>query len=82
MTSSGGELTDEDYSRLLELRDGLRRFLHWSEQQAREAGITPAQHQLLLAVRGHPGGRPTLSDSCCATTAPSAWSTGRWRPGS
>ena len=62
MTSSGGELTDEDYSRLLELRDGLRRFLHWSEQQAREAGITPAQHQLLLAVRGHPGGRPTLSD--------------------
>lgn len=55
-------LTDEDYRRLLELRDGLRRFLRWSEQQAQAAGITPAQHQLLLAVRGHPGGPPTLRD--------------------
>jgi DNA-binding MarR family transcriptional regulator len=55
-------LADEDYRRLLELRDGLRRFLRWSEQQAQAAGITPAQHQLLLAVRGHPGGPPTLRD--------------------
>jgi len=31
----------------------LRRFQHWSEDQARAAGLTPAQHQLLLAVRGH-----------------------------
>jgi DNA-binding MarR family transcriptional regulator len=46
-------LTDGDYQRLLEIRTGLRRFLHWSEEQAREAGLTPAQHQLLLAVRGH-----------------------------
>jgi len=61
-TTPERELTDEDYSRLLELRDGLRRFVHWSEQQARNAGITPAQHQLLLAVRGHPGGSPTLGD--------------------
>ena len=55
-------LTDADYARLLEVRAGLRRFLHWSEQQARAAGITPAQHQLLLAVRGHAGGPPTLGD--------------------
>ena len=55
-------LTDADYARLLEVRDGLRRFLHWSEEQARAAGITPAQHQLLLAVRGHPDGPPTLGD--------------------
>ena len=55
-------LTDADYARLLEVRNGLRRFLHWSEQQARAAGVTPAQHQLLLAVRGHPGGSPTLGD--------------------
>jgi DNA-binding MarR family transcriptional regulator len=46
---------DADYERLLRLRSGLRRFLHWSEEQARGAGITPAQHQLLLAIRGHPG---------------------------
>jgi DNA-binding MarR family transcriptional regulator len=47
-------LSQPDYEHLLELRTGLRRFLSWSEQQAREAGLTPAQHQLLLAVQGHP----------------------------
>jgi DNA-binding MarR family transcriptional regulator len=55
--------TDEDYRRLLELRTGLRRFLRWSERRAEEAGLTPAQHQLLLAIRGHPDGRgPTVGD--------------------
>jgi len=44
-------LSDADYQQLLEFRDGLRRFLHWSEQQATGAGLTPAQHQLLLAIR-------------------------------
>jgi DNA-binding MarR family transcriptional regulator len=43
-----------DFEHLLELRTGLRRFLRWSEKQARAAGLTPAQHQLLLAVKGHP----------------------------
>jgi DNA-binding MarR family transcriptional regulator len=57
------EPTDEDYRRLLELRTGLRRFLRWSEQQARAAGLTPAQHQLLLAIRGHGDERgPTVGD--------------------
>jgi DNA-binding MarR family transcriptional regulator len=55
--------SEEDYRRLLELRTGLRRFLRWSEQQARVAGLTPAQHQLLLAIRGHPDSRgPTVGD--------------------
>jgi DNA-binding MarR family transcriptional regulator len=45
------KLTDADYERLAEFRYGLRRFLHWSEQQARQAGITPTQHQLMLAIR-------------------------------
>jgi uncharacterized protein YeaO (DUF488 family)/DNA-binding MarR family transcriptional regulator len=56
-------LSDEDYTRLLSLRTGLRRFLRWSEQQAEAAGLTPAQHQLLLAIRGdrHPRG-PTVGD--------------------
>lgn len=45
-------LTDAEFERLLGFRDGLRRFLRWSEEQAHRAGITPAQHQLLLAVRG------------------------------
>ncbi|HEX4281984.1 MAG TPA: MarR family transcriptional regulator [Solirubrobacteraceae bacterium] len=47
-------LEQEDYTHLLELRTGLRRFLRWSEAQAKAAGLTPAKHQLLLAVRGHP----------------------------
>jgi DNA-binding MarR family transcriptional regulator len=54
-------LSDGDYRRLLEVRDGLRRFLRWSEDQARAAGLTPAQHQLLLAVRGH-GSPPTIGE--------------------
>jgi DNA-binding MarR family transcriptional regulator len=57
------EPTDDDYRRLLELRTGLRRFLRWSERQAEAAGLTPAQHQLLLAVRGHDDPRgPTVGD--------------------
>jgi DNA-binding MarR family transcriptional regulator len=55
--------TDDEYKRLLELRTGLRRFLRWSEQQARAAGITPAHHQLMLAIRGHDHARgPTVGD--------------------
>jgi len=56
-------LGDEDYRRLLALRTGLRRFLRWSEEQAQAAGLGPAQHQLLLAVRGHDDPRgPTIGD--------------------
>ena len=56
-------LTDSDYQRLLDLRTRLRGFLRWSEDQARSAGVTPAQHQLLLAVRGHPDRRgPTVGE--------------------
>jgi DNA-binding MarR family transcriptional regulator len=56
-------LRDADYEDLLALRTGLRRFLRWSEQQAEEAGLTPAQHQLLLAVRGHSDPRgPTIGE--------------------
>ncbi len=59
MTS--GNLSDEDYIDLLRFRDALRQFLHWSEGAAREAGLSPAQHQLLLAIRGH-AGDPTIGD--------------------
>jgi DNA-binding MarR family transcriptional regulator len=59
----GRQLNDRDYERLLELRTGLRRFLRWSEGQARAAHLTPVQHQLLLAVRGHPDRRgPTIGE--------------------
>jgi DNA-binding MarR family transcriptional regulator len=56
-------LTDQDYQNLLTFRTSLRRFQHWSETKARDAGLTPAQHQLLLAVRGHPGERgPSIGE--------------------
>ena len=55
------KLTDEDFAGLLELRDGLRRFLHWSEDQARAVGVTGTQHQLLLAVRSH-GAPPSIGE--------------------
>jgi DNA-binding MarR family transcriptional regulator len=60
---SEGALPDDVYRRLLALRTGLRRFEHWSAAQARAAGLTPAQHQLLLAVRGHDDPRgPKVGD--------------------
>ncbi len=56
-------LDQSDFEHLLELRTGLRRFLRWSEKQAHDAGLTPAKHQLLLAVRGHPDpAGPTIGD--------------------
>jgi DNA-binding MarR family transcriptional regulator len=54
---------DVGYRHLLEFRTGIRHFLHWSEEQATAVGVTPAQHQLMLAIRGHAGvERPTVGD--------------------
>lgn len=61
MSQDGRELVTPDYTALLEFRDGLRRFLHWSEDEARQVGLTPAQHQLLLAIKGH-GEPPSVGD--------------------
>ena len=58
----GRRLTDEDYERLLAFRTGLRIFLKWSKDQAAAAGVAPAQHQLLLAIRGHGHEDPTIGD--------------------
>ncbi len=55
------ELSRREYASLLEFRSALRRFERWSEDQARRVGLTSAQHQLLLAVKGHPDDRgPTI----------------------
>jgi len=57
------QLTSKDYENLLAFRTSLRRFQRWSQTQARAAGLTPAQHQLLLAVKGHRGEQgPTVGD--------------------
>jgi DNA-binding MarR family transcriptional regulator len=44
-------ITDRQYRALAALRYRIRHFLAFSEAAARQAGLTPQQHQLLLAVR-------------------------------
>jgi DNA-binding MarR family transcriptional regulator len=56
------QIDDAEYSRLLTVRTALRRFERWSAEQAAGHGLTASQHQLLLAVRGHPEPQgPTIS---------------------
>ena len=50
-----------DFKAMAELRYQIRRFLRFSENAARQAGIEPQQHQLMLAVRGLPESlKPTI----------------------
>ena len=48
-------LTKEEYEKLAAFRFALRQFLRFSEEAAHEAGVTPQQHQALLAIKGFPG---------------------------
>jgi DNA-binding MarR family transcriptional regulator len=50
-------LSDAQYRLLAGFRHALRRFLRFSEAAAAEQGLTPQQHQALLAIRGAVGGR-------------------------
>lgn len=45
-------INPKDYQRLAAFRHTLRRFLAFSETAARAAGLTPQQHQALLAIKG------------------------------
>ena len=47
-------LTLKDYRALAGIRHGMRQFLEFSADAAKVAGLTPAQHQALLAVKGMP----------------------------
>ncbi len=44
-----------EFEILAEFRYTLRRFLRFSESAASEVGLTPQQHQALLAIKGFPG---------------------------
>jgi DNA-binding MarR family transcriptional regulator len=60
---SSPSVTDADYRALARFRRTLRSFLHFSEEAARAAGVTPAQYQLMIIVRGAPRGEPpTIGD--------------------
>lgn len=54
LMNTNTELLPADYQALAEFRYEIRRFVRFSEQVARAAGIEPQQHQLLLAVKGLP----------------------------
>lgn len=58
---SSADLSLSNYRALAEFRHQIRLFLHFSEGAARDQGVEPQQHQLLLAIKGlPPGTRPTI----------------------
>ena len=54
------QLSQEEYETLAAFRYELRRFLQRSEQAARTVGLTPQQHQALLAIRASAQGAMTV----------------------
>jgi DNA-binding MarR family transcriptional regulator len=52
--ATGKRLSKTQFENLAAFRYALRQFLHFSEAAAHAAGITPQQHQALLAIKGYP----------------------------
>jgi DNA-binding MarR family transcriptional regulator len=52
------EVKLSDYRALAEFRYQIRRFLHFSEEAARQAAVEPQHHQLMLAIKGKPDSEP------------------------
>ncbi|HEX7853280.1 MAG TPA: helix-turn-helix domain-containing protein [Sphingobium sp.] len=60
MRSKNKPLGDADYAALAAFRHAIRRFQAFSEEKALEVGLTPQQHQALLAIRGCDPGAATV----------------------
>ena len=57
------KLSLSDYQALAEFRYQIRRFLHFSEQVVKDAGLKRGQYQLMLAIKGMPAGvRPRIRE--------------------
>lgn len=54
METNGAELKDDDYAALADFRFALRQFQAFSDERATQMGLTPQQHQALLALRAAP----------------------------
>jgi DNA-binding MarR family transcriptional regulator len=54
----------DDVVNVAEFRSALRRFLRRSERIARQSGLTPQRHLLLLMIKGSPDGseQSTVTD--------------------
>ena len=79
------KLTLSDYQALAEFRYQLRQFLHFSEQAARRAGMSPLSINLCWLLRGCPrecvrASANSQPDCRSSTTVLSSWSIG-WRQG-
>jgi DNA-binding MarR family transcriptional regulator len=61
MTDNNNGLKTSDYQALAEFRYQIRRFLRFSEQTARQAGLEPQHHQLMLAVKGADDAGPRIA---------------------
>lgn len=55
MPSKPAKIAKAEYETLAALRYAVRQFLRFSEEAAQAAGMTPQQHQALLAIKGFPG---------------------------
>jgi DNA-binding MarR family transcriptional regulator len=57
------EVKLSDYQALADFRYQIRRFVRFSEEAARAAGVEPQHHQLMLAIKGKPDGEePRIAD--------------------
>ena len=53
-------LEDADYRALAAVRAELRGFAHFTEQVVKQAGLTPQQHQVLVALLASDGGEMSI----------------------
>jgi DNA-binding MarR family transcriptional regulator len=57
------KVTLSDYQALADFRYQIRKFLHFSEQAVKAAGLERGQYQLMLAIKGMPAGvRPRIRE--------------------
>lgn len=55
-----GMLDEGDYKTLAAVRAELRKFAHFTELVTKEVGLTPQQHQILLALKASDEGELTI----------------------
>ena len=55
-------ISHQDLQTLAAIRRELRAFLHFSEGEAQAQGLTPQQHQAILAIAGSAQGELTVGD--------------------
>lgn len=55
-------ISDRDYKTLASVRAELRSFAHFTEHSTSQAGLTPQQHQVLLAIRASDTAELTIGE--------------------